>query len=81
MRFYTHPPSSDVDVLQAHWQLMYEKDKYKIMWALRHLEDQIEKENGIFLLWDNNGVPSLQFKEFSNELKVQISEALSGCLL
>lgn len=78
MRFYIEPPVSDVEFVQAHWQLLYEKNKYKIMWALRHLEAEIEEENGMFILADHDGEPRLQAKDFSEELSEKIAEALEG---
>lgn len=78
MRFYTEPPYSDIEFVQDHWKLLYEKNKWKIMWYLRHLEAEIEAEKGILLLWDDNGIPRLQTKDFSDELTEKIAEALEG---
>ncbi|MBK9380631.1 MAG: hypothetical protein IPN39_04825 [Chitinophagaceae bacterium] len=50
-----------------------EAEKYKLMWRLRSLESEINKEGGIFILTKEGG---LQIKDFSTELLNEIKKVL-----
>ncbi len=50
--------------------LLLQKFKYKIMWHLRFLENQINDEGGIIIL----SIKSIETKGFSQELTEKIRE-------
>ena len=81
MRFYTEPPVHEEELAQSHWNLLYEKNKWKIMWHLRHLEKEIEEaEEGVLILWNDNGVPRFGTKGFTEDLSNRIHQALAGII-
>lgn len=60
--------------------LLHEFYKYKVMWQLRSIEEEIIKEDGtITIEWspDETKVKAIKFEGFSEGLETVISEKLS----
>lgn len=77
MRFYTSPPSCDSETQQSLMNMHYNLMKCRAMWALRHLEAEIDAEDGVLILSDVDGDLSMEAKGFSQEIYEKISAIIT----
>lgn len=68
---HTKKVTSDLFNDKLHWY--FETIKYKIKWAVRHIEDEIEKEDGIIMINDKGGV---DLENLSPELMEKIEKEI-----
>lgn len=62
-----------ISLQQRYLEVVQQNLQYKIMWALRSLEAEIEEAGGIIILGSDG---TLTLKEFQPELAVKIEECI-----
>lgn len=61
------------EIAERQFVLMMEKTKYRVMWALRSIEDLINDEGGMIIINEHG---QIETKEFSEETTEKIAELL-----
>lgn len=73
--YYEFPPSGNDDYDKII-RMMFEKWKYQMMWALRHLEREMEEEGGCIIIQSPGTQYRFVIRDFSYELTEKIDAIL-----
>lgn len=73
MRVYYDNPEEGLDHENAFTMLILQKMKYRLMWELRHLEEEINGEDGMIIV----SLPGIQTKDFSEEVTDKIRSVMA----
>ena len=76
MKVFFEFEQTENEIANKMLELINRSNKYKLMWALRHLESEINEEGGQLIITSARGRSGIQMNGFTEELKDQIKAVI-----